>query len=223
MEQYDKPPIYLPVIGFCLLFFSTAAQAADGQKLYSQGGGNPAAMACVTCHAPDGMGMAAAAFPRLAGLPADYLRKQLMDLRAGTRQNPIMQPIAKALTDEEIQAISQWLAQLPSPQYPQIGRAEPAQTPGAVLALRGAWERNIPECVSCHGPSGVGVGSAFPPLAGQSAQYLSNQLNAWRQGLRKNDPNDLMGKVARAMTEDEIKAVTDYFSHLSAQKEGGAQ
>ena len=47
--------------------------------------------------------------------------------------------------------------------------------------LRGAWERNIPECVACHGPAGMGVGASFPPLAGQSAQYLGAQLNAWRR------------------------------------------
>ena len=211
----------LPLAGICLLFLNSSLYAAEGQKIYTQGGSNPAAMACTTCHTPNGMGMAAAGFPRLAGLSANYLRKQLADFKSGTRQNPIMQPIAQALTDDESQAISQWLAQLPSPQYPQTGRAALVDSPGAVLALRGAWDRNIPECVSCHGPSGVGVGTEFPPLAGQSAQYLSSQLNAWRQGLRKNDPNDLMGRIARAMSEDEVKAASDYFSHLTTQ--GGAQ
>src|SRR3546814_6169758 len=74
------------------------------------------------------------------------------------------------------------------------------------------WDRNIPDCVACHGPSGTGVGDAFPPLAGQSAQYLSSQLTAWRQGTRKNDPNDLMGQIARSLTEDELTAVSTYFA-----------
>lgn len=85
-----------------------------------------------------------------------------------------------------------------------------------VLALRGAWERNIPECVVCHGPSGVGVGKSFPPLVGPSAQYLSSQLRAWQLGTRKNDPSDLMGHIARSLTDSEIKAVSEYFANLTA-------
>jgi cytochrome c553 len=61
----------------------------------------------------------------------------------------------------------------------------------------------------------VGVGSVFPPLVGQSAQYLSAQLLAWQQGTRKNDPNDLMGHIARSLTEGEVKAVSAYFANLT--------
>jgi len=86
--------------------------------------------------------------------------------------------------------------------------------------LRGAWERNVPECVACHGPGGVGVGDSFPPLVGQSAQYLSSQLVAWQQGTRKNDPNDLMGHIARSLTEEEVKAVSTYFSNLTEKGAG---
>jgi len=42
--------------------------------------------------------------------------------------------------------------------------------------------------------------------------YLVAQLNAWRDGSRQNDPNDLMGHIAKAMSEDEVKAVAEYFS-----------
>ena len=89
---------------------------------------------------------------------------------------------------------------------------------GQTLALRGAWERNIPECVSCHGPGGAGVGSAFPPLANQPAHYLAGQLNAWRAGLRRNDPSDLMGHIAKAMTEEEVTAVAEYFATVAPQE-----
>ncbi|MBQ0742609.1 MAG: c-type cytochrome [Pseudomonas sp.] len=204
-----------------LLASSLQVFAADATAVYTKGGGNPAAMACITCHGAEGEGMAAAGFPRLAGLSADYMKKQLGDYLSGDRANPIMQPIAAALTPEEVEAVTTMLASKPAPKVKKIGRAAEAQTLGAILALRGAWERNIPECVACHGPSGVGVGDAFPPLAGQSAQYLSSQLNAWRQGTRKNDPNDLMGHIARKLTDDEIKAVSAYFASLN--ETGAAQ
>ena len=204
----------LPLAGF-LLAVSVATQAADPAAVYDQGGANPAAMACVTCHGADGEGMAAAGFPRLAGLSADYLKKQLADFASGERANPIMQPLAAALSTEEANAVITMLANKPRPQVERISRAAAAQETGAVLALRGAWERNIPECVACHGPSGVGVGKAFPPLVGQSAQYLSSQLIAWQQGTRKNDPNDLMGHIARSLTEGEITAVSVHFANLA--------
>lgn len=207
-----------PLAGVTALLLTMQAQAADGQKIYAQGGASPAAMACGTCHGADAMGMAAAGFPRLAGIDAAYTRKQLADFRSGSRANPIMQPIAAALSDDETQAIAATLEAMPAPSYAAISRAEKAEGVGATLALRGAWGRNIPECVACHGPGGVGVGESFPPLVGQSAQYLSAQLNAWRQGTRKNDPNDLMGHIARSMTDAEVQAVSEYFASVGLKE-----
>lgn len=211
---------HFSLLGLCIAL-TAPAHAIDGLKVYTTGGENPAAMACATCHGPDAMGMAAAGFPRLAGLAPEYLAKQIADLKSGTRSNPVMQPIAAALSDDEVQAVSSYLSVLPAPKYPTPSRGDEVSDLGSTLALRGAWERSVPECVSCHGPGGVGVGKSFPPLAGQSAQYLSSQLQAWRQGTRRNDPNDLMGHIARSLTEDEIKAVSEYFASLPVQ--GGAQ
>ncbi|MCQ4252060.1 c-type cytochrome [Pseudomonas stutzeri] len=203
-----------PLAGF-VLAAPFLSQAADAISVYTKGGSNPAAMACVMCHGAQGEGMAAAGFPRLAGLSNKYLKKQLEDFASGERANPIMQPIATALTAEEADAVTTMLADQARPTPELVGRAAAAEGAGATLALRGAWDRNIPECVACHGPSGTGVGDAFPPLVGQSAQYLSSQLSAWRQGTRKNDPNNLMGHIARSLTEDEIKAVSAYFAGLT--------
>lgn len=194
----------------CLVTF--AAHADKGKDIYNSGGESPAAMACVTCHGADGMGMAAAGFPAIAGFSAQYSMSQMHAFKLQQRSNPVMNPIVAALTDEEINLVSAYIEGLPAPDYPRTTRAADADSVGASLALRGAWDRNIPECVSCHGPGGVGMGAAFPPLAGQHASYLVAQLNAWRDGTRKNDPNDLMGHIARSLTDSEIAAVADYFS-----------
>lgn len=205
-------PVDRILLSSLMLFLVAHAHAADGQKVFTQGGAQPGATACLACHGGDGLGLAAAGFPRLAGLSAGYLRKQLEDFRSGARSNPVMQPLAKALSEEEISAVSQTLAAMPAPTVAPITRSAEAQGVGARLALRGAWERQVPECVTCHGPGGVGVGDAFPPLAGQPAAYLAGQLNAWRDGTRRNDPNDLMGHIAKALTPEEIVAVADYFA-----------
>jgi len=205
-------PLSRVVIGSLLILAWPAAHAADGQKIFTQGGANPAAMACLGCHGPDGKGLAAAGFPRLAGLPAGYLSKQLHDWRNGSRQQPVMAPLAKALSEDEIEAVSHYLAELPVDPAPGLRRQQIAGNPTERLALYGDWSRQIPGCVQCHGPGGSGVGEHFPPLAGQPAAYLMAQLNGWRDGSRSNDPNQLMAGVAKAMTDAEVKAIAEYFA-----------
>jgi len=205
-------PLDRILISSLLLFSLPAAHADPSQKIFTQGGANPAAMACQGCHGPDGLGMAAAGFPRLAGLSAGYLSKQLRDFRDGTRKNPIMEPLAKALSDEEISAVTSSLAAMPAPAAPDNRRQQMAGSAVQQLALYGDWSRQIPGCVQCHGPGGAGVGEHFPPLAHQPAAYLVAQLNAWRDGSRHNDPNQLMVGVAKAMTDAEVKAIADYFA-----------
>ena len=228
----------LPPI-FCALSIVPAVTiAAEGESIMIHGATNPAALPCITCHGPDGKGMPAAGFPRLAGLPAEYISKQISDFRSGARDNPVMKPIANALSDEEIAAVASAYAARPKVNVTPTSSvaARPIKGSGAWLALRGAWDRNIPECTLCHGPSGIGVGDTFPPLAGQSAMYLESQLNAWRTQqtgsakgkssrttrvppTRKNDPNGLMQHIAADLTVAEIKLVAEYFDSLGDSME----
>ncbi len=184
-----------------------------GQRIATAGNGR-GATACIACHGPDGAGNAAAGFPRLSGLDAGYLAKQLDDYRSGTRVNPIMQPIAEALDDEEGVAVSAYFGTLAgSPAPAPSGRADRSpRSLGERLATRGAWERDVPECVSCHGPGGSGVGAAFPRLAGQHASYLAAQLQAWKLGTRDNDPDGLMRTVAERLSDAESAAVAAFLN-----------
>ena len=205
------------LMGGALLLLLGNANALDGKKIFTEGGSQPGAMPCVACHGADGLGLAAAGFPRLAGLPAAYVRKQLTDFSSGARSNPVMQPLAKALTETEIAAVSQAVAAMPFPPPATVPRSEMPGNAAQKLALQGAWERQIPACVSCHGPAGVGVGDAFPALAGQPAAYLAAQLTAWQNGTRRNDPNDLMGHIAQSLTLEEVQGVAHYFASLPVE------
>ena len=211
-------PLSRFAISTALILAWPVAHAAEGQKIFTQGGANPAAMACLGCHGPDAKGIAAAGFPRLAGLSAGYLNKQLQDFRSGSRKQPVMEPLAKALSAQEAKAVSEYLASLPSAPASDLRRQQIATDPVSRLALYGDWDRQIPGCVQCHGPGGSGVGEHFPPLAGQPAAYLVAQLNAWRDGSRSNDPKQLMVGVAKAMTDAEITAVAEFFAHPLAQE-----
>ncbi|WNJ82761.1 c-type cytochrome [Pseudomonas canadensis] len=205
------------LMGSALMLLLGNAHALEGRKIFAEGGSQPGAMPCVACHGADGAGMAAAGFPRLAGLPAPYVRKQLEDFKGGSRSNPVMQPVANALTDAEIEAVSQALAAMPGPVPQAVYRGDMPLNAAQKLAQQGAWERQIPACASCHGPAGTGVGDAFPPLAGQPAAYLAAQLMAWQNGTRHNDPNDLMGHIAKSLTAEEVQGVAQYFASLKRE------
>lgn len=206
------------LMGSALLLILGSAHAQEVRNVFTQGGSQPGAAPCVACHGADGLGLAAAGFPRLAGLPAGYLRKQLEDFKSGARSSPVMQPLASALTEEEVGTVTQALATMPAPAVATLHRSIMPANAAQKIALQGAWDRQIPACVSCHGPAGVGVGEAFPPLAGQPAAYLAAQLNAWQSGARHNDPNDLMGHIAKSLTAEEVQGVATYFSSLSGQE-----
>jgi len=69
------------------------------------------ARACLTCHGPQGISIAPDA-PHLAGQPEIYLAAQLRAYRSGARPHPVMNVIAKPLSDEDIAVVSAWFAAL---------------------------------------------------------------------------------------------------------------
>lgn len=199
----------------------TAQSAPDAATIARQGNGR-GAPPCTTCHGADGGGQAAAGFPRLAGLNATYLERQLDDFANGSREKAVMNPIAKALSEDERKALAAYYSKLPIPAAAAKGQAAPADNAlGRQLAVHGRWNEQVPGCVQCHGPHGVGVGEHFPPLAGQPAAYIANQLKAWRQGTRHNDPLDLMQHVASALDEKDIRAVSTWFAAQPAELKQG--
>ncbi|WP_458735890.1 c-type cytochrome [Zobellella taiwanensis] len=181
----------------------------------------PQAAVCISCHQASGLGMPNLA-PSVAGMPASYLAEQLRHFQNGERNNAIMKPMAMMLDDAGVEAVSQWFASLPVslPQDPAFRGEKPGpdqMAPGEKLAYQGDWQRDLPSCVACHGPEGVGVGEVFPRLAGQHADYIESQLKAWQSGSRATDPHGLMAPVAKKLTAEEITAVASYFASLGGQ------
>lgn len=190
--------------------FAAMASASDGATLAQQGNGN-GAVACTSCHGTDGEGQAAAGFPRLAGLDAAYLRKQLDDFATGARVNAVMQPVASTLSADQRAVLADYYAKLPVPTHARVA-TPPASSAGEQLATHGRWDQGLPACEQCHGPGGVGVGAHFPPLTGQSATYIASQLKAWQQGTRHNDPLQLMQHVAAKLDATDIAAVSAWYA-----------
>jgi cytochrome c553 len=61
---------------------------------------------CKACHGADGNTPLTPETPRLAGQYYDYLVHSLEAYRKGTRENPLMSPMAKPLTDDEIRDVA---------------------------------------------------------------------------------------------------------------------
>lgn len=210
----SKVPSPLVAALAIMLLPAAPALAVDPATIANAGTGT--VVACASCHGKDGGGMAS--FPRLAGMNAAYLRKQLQDFDSGSRGNAVMKPIASALSPADRDAMANYYAGLPIPAA-VLGGAAPAApdtTRGALLATRGVWSKGVPACVQCHGPGGVGVGAGFPAIAGQPSGYIASQLQAWQKGTRKNDPLELMQHLSRSLTAAEIKAVSDWFARQPA-------
>ena len=186
--------------------------AAAGEKI-ARSGTPQGAAACATCHGAKGEGMAG--FPALAGQHAGYLARQLQHLADGSRQAPVMAPMAKALSAQDRADVAAYYASLPLPIQPVRGPLPKGKDDdGAWLVERGRWADGIPACAQCHGPGGVGVGADFPAIGHLTADYMQSQVAAWNKGQREAGPLGLMGKVAQKLTPADIQAVAAYYARL---------
>ncbi len=184
---------------------------STGEMIAMSGGDAGAAHSCMACHGLDGLGNGDGA-PRLAGLDRGYMVAQLMAYSSGQREHPEMAAIARKLTPTQQDAVSAYYAAMPF-----VGMASASSSgfqDGATLYHRGDAERDLAPCASCHGSQGEGIGSANPPLGGQPASYLAEQLHQWRAAKRRNDPEGMMLRISQALSPAESAALAEYASGL---------
>jgi cytochrome c553 len=166
---------------------------------------------CVRCHGTDGTSRQGA-FPRLAGLSPVYIARALHDFRDGRRPSGFMQAAVSGLTDAEIDRLAA--------HYGAQGAADAAEpsaegsATGSVVAHFGTGTGRALPCLSCHAVEARARNPAIPSLAQQDEHYLVEQLRLFRDGRRRNGP---MNIVARALGEDELNAVANYFATQVAQ------
>lgn len=185
------------------------ADPARGEALYTNGDASRNIAACVSCHGAAG-NATIAQYPKLADQHGAYLFKQLMDFRSPQRANPVMSPIAKAMSEEDMRNVAAYL----STQEQKPGAAKNKETVefGKQIYRGGIAEKRVPACAACHGPSGAGIPAQFARLGGQHQEYTTAQLVQFRSGERAN--SEQMTTIAKRMTDDEIQAVSDYIAGL---------
>lgn len=145
---------------------------------------------CALCHGAYGQGTPGTLSPRLAGLPEEYLAKELRYYRDGVRNyDPmVVASSVDSMTDKDIDDISEYLAgvdlrTLNLPKVPRYIRGDAKE-----------GERYfMEECKSCHRPSGLGKEEqGIPPVAGQYGSYLFGQMKRFQKKERyhDDDPED---------------------------------
>jgi cytochrome c553 len=191
--------------------YETIAAASSGDAFR----GLLLAKRCAHCHGEEGFS-AAASTPNLAGMNTLSLWKELEDFRSHKRNSRVMQPIAESLSERDVADVTAYYAKLPVYEDPQDNRSFPQARPDpshATVASRlvsfGDGERGIPPCQACHGP--VAYRPGVPSLMTQNADYVLDQLEAFARGSRANDINLPMRTVAALLTEDERKALAEYY------------
>jgi cytochrome c553 len=98
----------------------------------------------------------------------------------------------------------------PPPQPPKESAAVVEQ--GRQLVMQGDPARRIPACVQCHGEAMMGVAPSIPGLLGLPRDYLNAQLGAWRTGTRRAQAPACMHEVAKALTPQDISAVSAWLA-----------
>jgi cytochrome c553 len=169
---------------------------------------------CTTCHGVEGLGNIAIEAPRLAGMEAWYLKRQLENFRAGIRgthgedlQGNAMRPMAAKLSDESIADIVDWIGDW------EYVPAE-ATIEGNVRQGRTAFQA----CAACHGANAQGNKAlGAPALAGQNDWYLLTQLRNFRAGFRGSHQEDTFGSqmVTMSKTLRDDQAVINVVSYIN--------
>lgn len=72
-----------------------------------------------------------------------------------------------------------------------------------------AGKEKAASCVSCHGDNGNSMVSTFPKLAQQHSSYLVKQLQAFKDGTRK-DP--VMSAIAQGLTVEDMVDIAAYYA-----------
>ena len=181
---------------------------------------------CAGCHGEFAQGGKNGLYPRLAGLPAEYLQKQIQLFKSSERLNIPMKPYAndRELPDDDIYAVTAYIESI------QLKSSMPefADNLSAYEKLLIARQViNIPriegdikvgekiynkDCKICHGREGKGKkNTGTPRLSGQHSQYLLKQIKAYKAKKRHHD-YDIEDELFDHYTQKQIQDLLAYLS-----------
>lgn len=154
---------------------------------------------CIKCHGEDGIGTSPAS-PSIAGQDAQYMLKALKEYKDNTRDDDVMSPRAKKLSEDELKSLVAYFSAL-APKAPLV--IAPLTTM--------QW---VEKCDHCHGNAGNSVRPNVPALAGQRIDYLEAVMKAYRTGERKSSE---MAAMSGILTDEDIGGLAAYYAAQKAR------
>lgn len=201
-----KTLVIAALLGALALPAAGAAQdLARGKQLYGL---------CTQCHGADGAGDPLSLAPAIAGMQAWYVESQLQAFKNGLRgTHPDdlgglrMYPMSLALrSDEDIAAVSAYVASLPVPKLEPTITGDPSKGSGYYAT-----------CTACHGADGSGNQALNAPrLVGTSDWYLAETLRKYKAGIRGGNPKNQNSVMMRgmALSLPDEQAIKDVVAHI---------
>ncbi|RTZ39242.1 cytochrome c4 [Candidimonas sp. SYP-B2681] len=179
-------------------FFSGLTSGAQAQNISAK------LMRCVACHGADGNSQQEGV-PSLASQPKIFIENQLVMIREGMRNIPIMQGVLDGVTDEELTAMATHYAALPLTS-PPADRQQSLYVMGEKLA------REM-RCGTCHLPNYVGR-EQMPRLAGQREDYLLQSMRQFKSN-QAVGRDTIMAAALYGASDDDIKALAYFMSRTT--------
>lgn len=174
----------------------SAASAAPAPPRGDAEQGKAKAEVCAACHGPEGVSVDLPG-PTLAGQRADYIVASIKAYAGGTRDNPVMSPVAQGLESADFDDLAAHFSGLKC----ESSLAAAPPKPAAI-------------CVTCHGANGQSKILAAPNLLGQSKDYLTATIAAYKDGTRKND---MMAGVVKNLSDADAETVAAYYAGASCK------
>jgi cytochrome c553 len=158
---------------------------------------------CGGCHGANGQSTIAGT-PSLAGQPQVFIENQLVIIREGLRDVPVMKPFVAGLSDAEIGALAT--------HYAALAARAPGAAPQPDKAKAGAALAQRLLCASCHLPSYAGQ-QQVPRLAGQDEAYLVQSMKQFRDNPGPGR-DTIMAATLRGLSDDALAQLAHHLAHF---------
>jgi cytochrome c553 len=172
----------------------------------AEAGRKKAETVCAACHGAEGESTNPAV-PSLSGQPAQFITTQLFMFREGNRKDDQMTPMAKPLSNAEMNDLAAYFAaQKPGPPRHQSKPENVAAGPALAKKFN---------CSQCHGPQLMGQ-QHIPRLAGQRYEYVRTQLLGFK-AQKRFDMDGNMTAAAQLLSPEDIEVLADYVAGIGAR------
>jgi cytochrome c553 len=159
--------------------------------------------ACLACHGPGGQSVIPET-PSLGGQPSFFVVAQLFLFREARRNSPLMNELAKTLTNDDLRAFAKRISKLPPP--PPPGPPDPA------IFARGRALAGGRPCPVCHNPDFSGR-EQMPRLANQREDYLLKAMREYQSGARIGYGGTMLDEL-KGLSEADLHDLAHFFAHL---------